>query len=226
MKSIFSLFAGLLVSFTCLAQINEGSISYKVDFVINGSEQEAMASMMAGSQMTMHYKDGSTRVEVAMGTMMKMVTVSSLNSDKVLLLMDIPMANMKYAVLTDVKTTEETPITKMPKLDIRHVNETKEILGYSCKKAILTDESGLEYVFWYTDGITAHKGGQSYLNYGVPGFPLEYEIFQSGFRMKMTATSLETKIDPTKSQSLFLMEVPAGYEVKDLKDLNAMGGGR
>lgn len=226
MKSIFSLFVGLLVSFASLAQITEGSISYKVDFVVNGSDQEAIAAMMAGSQMTMHYKDGSTRVEVAMGSVMKMVTISSLNSDKVMMLMDIPMANMKYAVLTDVKTTEETPITKMPDLKIRHVNETKEILGYSCKKAILTDEKGMEFIFWYTEDIAAHKRGQSYINYNVPGFPLEYEIFQSGFRMKMTATSLETKVDPAKSQSLFLMEVPAGYEMKDLKDLNAMGAGR
>lgn len=222
MKWIFSLL--ILFSASLLyGQIREGSITYTLN--ISSPDNDKATEMMDGSLMTLYYKDGSSRSEVNMGGMMTMATISNANSDKVLMLMDVPMANMKYATLTNVEEAEKAPMTKMPDFKIRYENETKTILGYTCKKAILEDDKGRESTFWYTQDILAHTGGQSYLHFGLGGIPLEYEILQQGMHIQFTATDLKKSIDPARAASLFSMEVPAGYTLKSLNELMPYGSG-
>jgi GLPGLI family protein len=222
MKLIYTLLFALVTT-ALSAQNREGSITYTLTISVPGNDKAA--EMMNGSTMTLFYKDGSTRSEVNMGGMMTMATISTANSDKVLMLMDVPMANMKYATLTSVEEAEKSPMAQKPNFKISYENETKEILGYTCKKAILTTDTGAQSVFWYTTDILAHTSGQTYLNFGLGGIPLEYEVVQQGMLIQFTATDLQKSIDESKVSSLFSMEIPAGYTLKSINELMPIGGG-
>lgn len=181
------------------------------------------AGMMNGSTLSLFFKNGSTRSEANMGGMMTMATISNSESKKVLMLMDLPAASMKFATLTNIEEAEKSTMNQKPEYTIRYENETKDILGYTCKKAVFVTSEGHESVFWYTPEIGAFTGGHSYMNYGLGGIPLEYTVVQQGMLIQFTATAIETSIDPAKAKSLFSMDVPAGYTLKSLNEL--MPGG-
>ena len=63
---------------------------------------------------------------------------------------------------------EEIP----PRLDWKLVNETKDVLGYPCRKATVTYR-GRYYTAWYTNKLALNDG--PYIFKGLPGLILEIE---------------------------------------------------
>lgn len=225
-KSIFTL-VFLLAGLSSWAQMKEGSVSYKMEFSSDDPEMAMAIAMMTGSTMDMYFKEGATRVDVTMGSMMNMVTLTDTNQQEFLMLMDISMMGMKYAVKSTMEELKaQAGDDEEPKMDISLEKGKKEILGYKCKKAVATDADGNESVFWYTEDISVNKKGQSYLNEEVPGFPLEYQINQGGMIVSMTATQVESKLDKKQAKELFSFDIPEGYEEKTMEDLQQMGMGQ
>jgi GLPGLI family protein len=60
------------------------------------------------------------------------------------------------------------------------LNETKTILGYECKKAILTLKDGSVFSLYYATSIIPSVREFEYQFKDVPGFVLEYQIKESG----------------------------------------------
>jgi GLPGLI family protein len=100
--------------------------------------------------------------------------------------------------------------------------ETKEIAGYTCKKAIVIDEEGNESVFWYTEEIATLEDGSSMINKKIPGMPLEFSIVNTQITMVMSATEVNDKVK--KAKKLFSTDIPEGYEVKDVEELQEQMG--
>jgi GLPGLI family protein len=120
--------------------------------------------------------------------------------------------------ITDAKKQTEN----IPEVNVKLEIETKEILGYNCKKAILTDGEGNESVYWYTNELNVDKNGQNMMNDKIPGVALEYEINQQGIKMLMSAITVEQKLDK-KSKELFEMTIPKGYTEVSAEDLQKLG---
>ena len=215
-----SLFIALLtfVAFTSSAQLTEGHVSYKIDCVSDNPDMQMAVSMLQGSTMEIYFYEGLTRSEMKMGTMMNIVTLTNEKTQDFLMLMSGMIG--KNAILTTLDEINKEK-GETPEMEITLVEETKEIMGYMCKKAVLTAEDGSESVFWYTPDIKVAAKGQSYLNEQVPGFPLEYEINNAGFKMVLTVTSIEKKIK--KAGDLFDFKIPEGYKKMTLEQLKGMG---
>jgi GLPGLI family protein len=217
MKNLFIAFMSIVV-FTAQGQITEGHVSYKIDCVSDNPDMQMAVTMLQGSTMEIYFTEGLTRSEMKMGTMMNISTLTNEKSGDFLMLMSGMVG--KNAVLTTLdemnKEKEETP-----EMEVTLVDETKVIMGYVCKKAIITAEDGSESVFWYTEEIKVASKGQSYLNEKVPGFPLEYEINNSGLKMVLTVTDIEKKIK--KAGDLFDFKIPEGYKQMTIDQLKGMG---
>lgn len=227
MKKIFlTLALALLSSVGAFAQLDQGSVSYQMDFTSDDPEMEMVIAMMSGSHMDLYFSGDNTRADVMMGSMMNMSTVSNSKTENFLMLMDISMMGMKYGVKSTLSEMEKfnEEEEEEAKTEVQLLDESKTILGYNCKKAVVTTEDGTETTFWYTEDIQVNKRGQNYLNEKVPGFPLEYEILQGGMIIKMVATSFEKKLDKKKAKSIFNMEIPEGYTEKTMEELSSMGG--
>src|SRR5690606_38083801 len=115
-------------------------------------------------------------------SMMKITTITNTEAENSIMLMSGMMGNTAVKMSAeDLKKGEEN----VNETEVTLVDETKEIQGYNCKKAIATNEEGQESVIWYTEDLAINKLGQNYLNRQVPGFPLEFEINQGEVKMTM-----------------------------------------
>lgn len=223
MKKILFSFALLLGSFTMnYAQITEGHVKYKIEVSTENPDMEMVVGMMQGSTLDIYFKEKMTRAEMKMGSMMNITTISNEKSGEILMLMSGMIG--KKAISTSTEELQGETEVEKPTYEVELVDETKEIAGYSCKKAILTDEDGNENIFWYTEEIEVSKKGQSYLNENVPGYPMQYEINNNGFVMGMTVTEIKEELSKAELK-LFNMDIPDGYAEMTMEELQQMGMG-
>lgn len=202
------------------AQITEGNVKYTIDMSSTNPEMQMQLAMMQGSTFELFFQGDMTRSEMSMGSLMKIVTITDAKSEGALMLMSGMMGNSAVKMSPDDlnKGTEETP-----DVNVQFTEETKDIQGFKCKKAIVTDEEGTESAIWYSEEIAVNKLGQSYLNKKVPGFPLEFELNQGDMKMTMTSTEFNKKLDKKLAKTLFDTTIPEGYTEMTPEQLQGMG---
>jgi len=214
------LLGALIFISTCTsAQIKQGNITYSMSFSGDMEGMEQVAQMFAGSSMELYFMPKKSRVDMSMGAMMKTTAISDEAQNKALILMRGVMGNI--AVSASLQDVEDQSKGKMPNYTINLSNETKTILGYLCKKAEITDESGNTSTCWFTTEIEVLTKGQNGAYSLVPGMSLEFETNTNGFTMKFTATAINEKVKDLNGK--FSLEVPPGFELKTLNDLKLMG---
>jgi GLPGLI family protein len=219
MKSIFYSILLLLVSFSTNAQLTEGHFTYSIEMKSDNPDMQMAIGMMQGSSMDLYVMGAKTRVDMKMGTMMEISTITD-QSDKVLMLMGGMLG--KNAIVTTISELEKNKADYTePTLTL--IDETKTINGFICKKALLTDADGNESLFWYTEDIVVSKKGQSYLNANVPGFPLEYSININGMTMSLNIKDIVKKLDKNQKKN-FEIKIPEGYQEMTLDQLQGLGG--
>lgn len=219
-KIFFSMAVVVLSTLSLTAQITEGSVKYNVEVSSTNPELEMQLAMLQGSTFELFFKDNMSRSEMSMGSMMKITTITNTEAENSIMLMSGMMGNTAVKMSADdLKKGEEN----VDGTEITLVDETKEIQGYDCKKAIATNEEGQESVIWYTEDLAINKLGQNYLNKQVPGFPLEFEINQGEVKMTMVSTEVNKKLDKKKAKELFDTSVPEGYTEMTPEELQGMG---
>lgn len=73
---------------------------------------------------------------------------------------------------------------------INLTGDTKNILGYECKKAVLQNKAGSTITVFFATAIIASVKEFEYQLKDVPGLVLEYETEQNGKKIKYTATKI------------------------------------
>lgn len=220
-KNIQLLCLFVCMTFAGFSQLKEGKIIYDMTFSSDNPEMAMAVGMMQGSKMSLSFMPGKSRSDVSMGMMGTMITIADEKSKKALMLMD--MMGMKYAMESDLSEDAKETEGDVPDYKVEITNETKDILGYKCTKAIMTNqeadaEAGV-ITMWFTKDIAANTIGQNYYNKDMPGFPMSFSITQNEMVVDMTVTGIEKKVD----KKVFDMTVPEGYEVKTEEELMMMG---
>lgn len=206
-----------MFSFQTFAKEFKGVITYKITIEGSGVTEE-MKTMMPKT-MVMTIKGNKVRSEMVM-SMGKTISISDGDTKTATMLMD--MMGQKFAIQS---TTEEImkEIADAPESKVEVTSETKEICGYTCKKAIITnEEDGIELTVYFTDEL-----GSNALNFDNPQFKdingamLEFEMPYGGeFNMHMTAITVEKKnVDDSE------FTIPEGYQIKTKEELKGMFGG-
>lgn len=221
-KLILSAIFAICTVATTMAQLEEGHVKFNLDVSASDPQMEMAVGMMQGSTVDVYFSGESIHSEVNMGAVMKVQTIVLGESGEALILMSGMMGNT--AVPTSTEAMEkEAEANPAPEMEIELVDETKEILGYTCKKAIITDEDGNETITWYSEDLKVNTKGQSYHNEQIPGFPLEFTQSANGMSMAFTAAEINEKIDKKKKKTLFSVEIPEGYKEMTPEELKSMG---
>ena len=219
MKSILFFIFLIIVSFSINAQLKEGHFTYSIEMKSDNPDMQMAIGMMQESSMDLFVLGSKTRVDMKMGTMMELSTITD-QSEEVLMLMSGMFG--KNAIVTSVSELEKNK-EEFPEPTLTLIDKTKNIKGFTCKKALLTDADGNESLFWYTDEIVVSKKGQSYLSSNVPGFPLEYSIKVNGMTMVLTVSEIVKKLDKSQKKN-FEIKIPEGYTEMTLDQLQGLGG--
>jgi hypothetical protein len=218
MKHILTSILFLLTVSLSMGQTT-GQISYTMDFSSDNPDMAMAIPMMQGSTMEMYFMPKKTRIDMTMGTFVKMNNTVDVKADKGLLLMEV-MGNKTATELTPSKTEKEKSATP-PTIEV--TSETKEIIGFKCTKMISRDAEGNEVTMWVTSDLKAALNGQQqFANSNVNGVPLEFTAFNGGLNIHFIATAYNKKV----SKKLFSLKVPEGYKIVTEEDLKTMGSGQ
>lgn len=222
MRKLYSFLFCSLISLSLFAQ-QSGKITYTIEMNAKDPEMQQAMQMMGGNvdmQVVTYYSKDGYRSEMT-NPFMSTTTISSTSSDEVLVLMDGMMG--KSAIKTEAveyKSSKGLADKNGESVDITFTDETKEILGYTCKKAYLDSGSDNDMIFWFTEEIKPDRLSPD-MPGGLPGIPLEYSMNSEQMDMiyKVTDISFEA-VDASK----FDTKIPAGFKEMDLKALEKMGG--
>lgn len=196
----------------------EGVITYKISYP-DTKFSEAQLNMFP-KMMTVSVKGSKARTEMNTGAGTQIVILDYVAKTKVAL---INMMGQKYAIKENAQDIEKENTDK-PKGTVNVTNETRNIAGYICKKAIITtDEDGVKstYEVWFTEELGGKDANfDDPLYKDINGVLMEFIIKNPQFSMKLNATSVEKKAIAAKD-----FEIPDDYTLTTKEELKSKFGG-
>lgn len=217
MKKFFYSFLLLVLTSNFIHSQNEGYLNYKIVMSSDDPDMAMTIAMMEGSSMEIYFKNAMTRTDIRMGMFMDLNMITNETTKKVIILTGGMMGD--YGILSNFEEMEMEDQKEPLKVEL--TKETKEIVGFKCKKAIITDADGKTVTYWYTDKIKYNKAGNQFFNYHFPGIPLEMTMTEDAMNMTFTAVIYEKKVD--SPEDIFLEEIPTEYTIMTYEEFMNIG---
>lgn len=214
---IKTLIAALFLS-TGMLMAQDFSIKYAIKMSSSDPEVKAQLGMLQNSTLEVLAAGNKSRTAMSMGGLMTTTTIIDADKGKGLMLLD-GMMGRQAAKMDEIPAIEADESD----IEIELIDETKKILGYECKKAVIYGEDGTELIYWYTEKVKLKEGVLAqYVNNGVPGLPLQFVIQQPQITMEFTASEFTEKVGKTKGQ--FDLSIPKDYKEVSIDDMKNIGG--
>jgi Domain of unknown function (DUF4412) len=191
---------------------SEGTIVFSMQVKTDDAQA---AAMLNNSTMTIYVKGNHIRHEMNFNGGFQNTSITNLTDSSTVVLMD-GMGQKKMMKLSQgqLDKIRNTPAN----YTIDFQNDTKTILGYSCKKTIVHVKGGTDLVFWVTDQLIPTSTEWSHVS-GLKELPLEFDMTQRGAVMTLTATKVD--LSPVSDDKF---KIPDGYE--EVTPEQMMGGGK
>lgn len=198
MKKItqIALTALLFVGITANAQtqLKKGSVTYNM--TMPGASEEMAA--MGESTITVHFNESMQATDMSMmGGMMLMKTIVP-SENKKDSKMTMEVMGMKYEI-TDAGEEASKNSKGLSNLDdakeiVYDKKDTKEIVGFKCYKATVTNNDGTKSTFYVTEAIAPQAPTSADAKVKLTGYPLEIKVQTAQGEMIMTATKFSKEI--------------------------------
>lgn len=184
--------------------ISEGTLIYNIS-IQTGSNEPKMADMLDGATTTIYIKGNQSRSELVSGLGSE-VTIYDSKKGSGVILKDYSGQKLMITLTNEDWNKKNS---KYEGITFETTNETIEIAGYNCKKAIAKLKDGSSFVVYYTPELEmADKNYDSQFK-NLPGLALQYE-WQSG-KMKFKYTLSKINFDPVPASKF---DIPkSGYRV-------------
>jgi GLPGLI family protein len=191
----------LLIPFGLMAQSFEGKIDYKMSYKNLPVEMQGMEGMLPQNQ-TIWIKGSKSRYEQNM-SQMSTIVISDSDDGSSTILMELMGEKYKLAMAQE---DMEALVGSQSVPKITYVDGTKEIAGYSCKKAeVEMDGFDGKAIFYYTEEIPAVqvKGMEAL---ALKGMYMAYEATTQGMTISIEVENINKS---SVSDDKFM--VPEGY---------------
>lgn len=213
--------AAILVGSAIIAnaqkKISQGTVTYGVEYSLP-AEQAAMASQLPKEQ-KVKFNGNILRIDMEQGPA-SIGILQDFIEKKGLMLIDVPIAQMQYAVKMSKEDVEKTEAASPKLSDFKATGEKQKISNYNAEKYTYKDDKGGSYELWATDEIEFPAGFSGSQFKDIKGALVKYTTFINGIKQTLTIKSVnEDKVGP------FSLEVPSGYELKTMQEIMAMQGG-
>lgn len=221
-NQIFVLLLFILGSLPVIGQKTKGQVSY--DIIVSSEDPQASAyiDQMEGSVLELYFDNNNIRSDMYLGELMTTVNINQKGKDTTLTLIDGMMGKIAMKTTDEDMDDEQRLAITERRIDL--VEGSKEIMGYNCKKALITGADDNESVVWYTEEIVPSYREGTYLFEEIPGVLLSMESKWGKMDMTMVAFDFSKKIK--KADKLFSTEVPKGFTLRTVEEMKAMRQGR
>lgn len=196
----------LSLAFTSKAQktISEATLVYNIS-IQTGSNEPKMADMLDGATTTIYLKGSQSRSELVSGLGTE-VTIYDSKKGSGVILKDYSGQKL---MITLTKDDWDKKNSKYEGITFETTNETLQIAGYNCKKAIAKLRDGSSFVVYYTPELeVADKDYDSEFK-NLPGLALQYEWQSDKMKFKYTLSKISFDAVPASK-----LDIPkSGYRV-------------
>ena len=184
--------------------ISEGTLVYNIS-IQTGSNEPKMADMLDGATTTIYIKGSQSRSELVSGLGSE-VTIYDSKKGSGVILKDYSGQKLMISLTSEDWNKKNS---KYEGITFETTNETMEIAGYNCKKAIARLRDGSSFVVYYTSELEMADKNYDTQFKNLPGLALQYE-WQSG-KMKFKYTLSKINFDPVAASKF---DIPkSGYRV-------------
>lgn len=224
MKSIVMMIGFVLLSVFSFSQATEGELIYDVYVTSDNPKTAAwIKENLQNSSAELYFADGKMRNNLFLGNFMTQTTIAANDRDTTLSLMDGMMG--KIAMKISKSDTSYDMAKGMEPEKVELADDTKKVMGYTCKKAIVTMKKGNQATIWYTTKINPSYRGGRFLIKGIPGAPLEIHSTWGGkMKLKMVAYKFKNKVK--KPDEVFDFSIPKGFTFMTMEQMKQMRGNR
>ncbi len=200
------LFLSFIFFHSVNGQIKEGYIQYTIDVEAVDSSLETIQSvgLLHDSKMEIYFTPTQLRIDFTMGRMSSSKMIIDYEKDTSVALMTNVYGN--YAAVSSVNNLKYQK--KDESSSIQLFEETRVILGYTCKKAIVSSK-GQQTTYWYTTQIKIDFKGNEFFATNLPGFPLLFSKIEKGVYMEYQASNIMKELN--NKVEIFSLKVPKGY---------------
>lgn len=184
----------------------ECTVNYSVVLSEGDADKKDDATSINATTKTVYIKGNQSRVEVINPSFSQSVLFDKASGNAVILR---EIGNNKFMTkLNNLKWKSQN--SKYDGAVLNTTTETKTILGYACKKAILTLKDSSSFTIFYAVTIAPSVKEFEYQFKDIPGFVLEYETQElKGQRVRYTATKMN--LNPVSTSKF---EIPtSGYRI-------------
>jgi len=203
----------LTVSSFAQKTLSEGTIVY--DVVVNtGNKEPQMADALDGATTTVYLKGSKSRTDMvsALGT------ESNIYDSKTGNAIILKEYSSQKLMITLTKENWETKNKAYSNVMFEFLPETKEINGYSCKKAIAKMSNGKTFNVYYTADVVVSNKEYNYTFKDLPGLAIQYEIEAGKTKINYTVS----KIDFTAVATSKFDTPKTGYRVMTYEENQQM----
>lgn len=184
--------------------ISEGTLIYNIS-IQTGSSEPKMADMLDGATTAIYIKGNQSRSELVSGLGSE-VTIYDSKKGTGVILKDYSGQKL---MITLTKDDWNKKNSKYEGITFTTTNETLNIAGYNCKKAIAKLKDGSSFVVYYTPEIEVADKDYDYQFKNLPGLALQYEWQSGEMRFKYTLSKINFDVVPASK-----FDIPkSGYRV-------------
>lgn len=208
MKTIFAILVLGLVT-PALAQqrvVAECTVMFKIT-LDDGTVDKDVSNSISRSAKTVYIKGNDSRVDLISPAIQQSVIYDKTQNTAVVLR---EFGTNKFMNRLN-KEQWLTANKQYQGMAISLVNETKTILGYECKKAMITLKDGSVFSLYYATAIIPSVKEFEYQFKDVPGFVLEYQIKESGDNTLVNYRAEKISLSPVLASKF---DIPtSGYRI-------------
>ncbi len=186
--------------------VAECTVSYAISVNNAAVLDKDAVELLKSSSKTVYIKGNDCRVDLISSSFLQTMIYDKTNGNAVILR---ELGTNKFMTKLDSKAWIAQN-SKYNGMTTSFENETKKILGYDCKKAVLKLQSGLSFTVYYATAITPSVKEFEFQFKDIPGFVLEYESQEGGVQ-KITYKATKINLNPVQASKF---DIPtSGYRL-------------
>jgi hypothetical protein len=199
-------------------KITQGVITYGVEYDLSADQKSTIDVSSLPKENKLQFNGNFSKLGMEMGPSI-LTIIKDGGTETALLLIDVPIAQKQIATKMS-KEDIDKQAGGIKYSDFKASGEKQTISGYNTEKYTYKDDKGNAYELWATKDIELTPGATNTEFKSIKGTPIKFALSQNGVKTILTIKSIaEQNVGP------FNLDVPSGYELMTMQELEALRGG-
>jgi hypothetical protein len=200
-------------------KMDQGTVVYGMTYELSPEQKSMVDISVLPAESAVDFNGSFSSIKIESGPALVNI-IKDQSTNTAVMLIDVPIAQKQFATkMSKEELEQQTGAVKYS--NFKATGEKQTIAGLNAEKFTYSDNNGGNYELWATQDIQLAPGATFSEFAEVKGTPVKVTMLQNGIKTTLTVKSLkDNKVGP------FSLNIPTGYEVKTMAELQAMQQGQ